>query len=222
MLYVSCFMILIVGLGNPGKQFEKTRHNVGFRVLDIFQKQRGFSAWKQNKKYRALISERKMGKQKTILAKPQTYMNKSGLAAKSLIENCKPRHRRIGEPTEVSALKTPTPKGRGADRSVGFENLFVVHDDIALPMGKIKISKGRGSAGHKGIESVMKELGSKDFVRFRVGTGPLPPKESLHQFVLETLRPAEEKKMRQVILVAATALNDATVMGISDAMNLYN
>ena len=116
-------MILIVGLGNPGKKYQKTRHNVGFRVID----QLGFLSLKE-----------------VILVKPKTFMNLSGKSVKNL-------------------LKTYHLKP---------SNLIVIHDDTDLPLGKIKISKNRGAAGHKGVESIIKEMGTKNFVRLRVGVKP--------------------------------------------------
>ncbi|MBI2625066.1 MAG: aminoacyl-tRNA hydrolase [Candidatus Nealsonbacteria bacterium] len=130
-------MILIVGLGNPGKEFFGTRHNLGFEVLDQFAKENEFPDFKFSKKFNADVSK----KGEIILAKPRTFMNNSGKTVKPL--------------TTYYSLPTT--------------NLFVVHDDLDLPLGKIKISKGRGSAGHKGVQSIIGELKTKDFVRFRIG-----------------------------------------------------
>jgi PTH1 family peptidyl-tRNA hydrolase len=127
-------MILIVGLGNPGIKYKRTRHNIGFRALDEFQKENDFPDFKFSKKFNALISKKDIGKKKIILAKPQTFMNKSGQAVKKI--------------TTYHSLPTI--------------NLVIVHDDIDLPLGKIRIVKKRGSAGHKGIESIIKELGRKN------------------------------------------------------------
>jgi len=144
-------MILIVGLGNPGKKYEKTRHNVGFRVVD------------------------ELAKQKTrefIIAKPQTFMNNSGKAIKALLNFYK---------TEP-------------------ENLWVIHDDIDLPLGKFKISKGRGSAGHKGVESIIKELKTKDFWRIRIGICPKTGKpKQVEKLVLQNFTKEEEKTLKEVI-----------------------
>jgi len=144
-------MILIVGLGNPGKKYEKTRHNVGFRVVD------------------------ELAKQKTrefIIAKPQTFMNNSGKAIKALLNFYK---------TEP-------------------ENLWVIHDDIDLPLGKFKISKARGSAGHKGVESIIKELKTKDFWRIRIGICPKTGKpKQVEKLVLQNFTKEEEKTLKEVI-----------------------
>lgn len=153
-------MILIVGLGNPGKKYEKTRHNVGFRVVD------------------------ELAKQKTrefIIAKPQTFMNNSGKAIKALLNFYK---------TEP-------------------ENLWVIHDDIDLPLGKFKISKGRGSAGHKGVQSIINELKTKDFWRVRIGICPKAgkPKE-VEKFVLQNFTKQEEKTIKEVIEGAIQTISD--------------
>ena len=117
-------MILIIGLGNPGKKYKMTRHNVGFRIVDEFAKKHSFSDFYFSKKTSAEISKGAVSDQEIILAKPQTFMNLSGKAVKLLINFYK-----------------ITPPG-----------LVVIHDDIDILLGKIRISKGRGAAGHKGVE----------------------------------------------------------------------
>lgn len=133
-------MLFIVGLGNPGEKYKNTRHNIGFRVIDEFREKNNFSEFRISQKFNAEISKGEIAGQSVILAKPQTFMNNSGKAVKSLLRN-----------------------------------LFVIHDDIDLPLGKIKIVKNRGSAGHKGVESIIKELGTKNFIRFRIGISPEKP-----------------------------------------------
>lgn len=152
-------MTIIVGLGNPGKKFEKTRHNVGFRVIDELSKQkmRGF-----------------------IIAKPQTFMNNSGKAVKAL----------------VNFYKTKP------------EDLWIIHDDLDLPIGKIKVAKGRGSAGHKGVESIIKELKTKDFNRLRIGTCPQTGKpKHVEEFVLQNFTKQEEKILKEVIKQVITEID---------------
>ena len=157
-------MILIVGLGNPGKKFEKTRHNVGFRVVNEFAKKNNFPDFKISKKFNALISEGEFNNEKVILAKSQTFMNLSGKAVKKLVSSFR---------FQVSGL-------------------WVVHDDIDLPLGKIRIVKNRGSAGHKGVESIIRAINSKNFVRFRIGILPKTGKpKNLEKFVLQ--KPSKAK-----------------------------
>lgn len=142
-------MYLIIGLGNPGKKFQNTRHNIGFRVVDELPKRKDF-----------------------IIIKPRTFMNQSGKAVKALVKFYK----------------------------IKLENLWVVHDDIDLPLGKIRISRGRGSAGHKGVESIIRELGTKEFWRVRIGVCPRAGKpKNVEKFVLQKFTKEEEKILKEVI-----------------------
>ena len=155
-------MIIIVGLGNPGKKYEKTRHNVGFRVIDELTK----------------IKTRKF-----IIAKPQTFMNNSGKAVKALVSFYK----------------------------IKPENLWIVHDDIDLPIGKIKTAKGRGSAGHKGVQSIINELRTKDFNRIRIGICPKTGKpKSVEKFVLQNFTIGEEKFIKEVVEGAIQTISNIT------------
>ncbi len=168
-------MIFIVGLGNPGKTYERTRHNAGFLALDAFAKEHGFPAFKLSSKSKAFISEGEVDSQHVILAKPQTFMNKSGVSVRSLLK-------------------------QGG-------KLIVVHDDIDIPLGTVKVSKDRGSAGHKGVESIMEELKSKDFTRIRIGIQPLLGKpENVEDFVLQKFSPEEMPAIRGDIQEAAGAI----------------
>lgn len=188
-------MILVVGLGNPGKQYEKTRHNVGFLVLDAFRKKHKFSDWKFIKKYNSLVSEGEIDWQKILLVKPQTYMNRSGEAVKKLTSN----------------LQLIT------------NNLWVVHDDIYLPLGSIKISVGRGSAGHKGIESVINALKTKNFVRFRIGTSSNQAgTKNIKNIVLKPFSKHEKRIIKYIISTATQAITEAILHGTQKAMNIYN
>lgn len=153
-------MKLIIGLGNPGKKYEKTRHNVGWLAIDYIRDNiEGFSNWKKDKKSNSLIAALKNNNgtmeqwnNELILAKPQAFMNNSGLAVKSLVTRYLPR-RQAGK-----LLVT---------------NLIIIHDDIDLPFGKFKIQSNRGPAGHNGVKSIIEHLGTKDFTRVRIGI--LPP-----------------------------------------------
>jgi len=163
-------MILIAGLGNPGDQYSETRHNIGFLIIGGLAKENSFPEFKLQKKFQAETSEGVINNKKTILAKPQTFMNNSGQAIKALVEYYKT------------------------------ENLLVIHDDIDLALGEIKISKNRGSAGHKGIESVINYLGNKDFTRIRIGICPKAGKPaSVESFVLEKFSAEEQKKLANII-----------------------
>jgi len=167
-------MILIVGLGNPGKKYQKTRHNIGFRVVDELKS---------------------LNLKRVILVKPKTFMNLSGKAVKSLMTKYK-----------VPPL-----------------NLWVIHDDIDLPLGKIRISVGRGAAGHKGVESIIKELGTKNFVRFRIGICPKAGKpKNIEKFVLQKFNKKEEKLVKEVIKKTTQAIEFSLKEGLEKAMSKYN
>lgn len=167
-------MILIVGLGNPGRKYQKTRHNLGFRVIDEL----GF-----------------LKDKKIILTKPKTFMNLSGKAVKSLMTKYK-----------VPPL-----------------NLWVIHDDIDLPLGKIRISKGRGAAGHKGVESIIKELKTKNFVRLRIGIQPKTGKpRNPEKFVLQKFTKGEERIIKEVIKKSVEAIEMVLKEDLEKAMSKFN
>src|SRR5579863_2309192 len=155
-------MFIIVGLGNPGKKFEKTRHNAGFMVLDFFAHKNEFPEFEISKKYESLVSE----KNDVLLVKPQTFMNDSGRAVKEVLKNSK------------EAM------------------LVVVHDDIDVPLGKIKFSKDSGAGGHKGVDSIIQHLGTKDFIRLKIG---VKTDESLaEEVVLKKFTKEEQKILRSL------------------------
>ena len=208
-------MIIIIGLGNPGKKFENTRHNVGFMVLDKFAEKNNFPEFKLQKKYSAEISERNFGEQTLLLVKPQNYMNKSGEAAKKIIKKY-----RIGKFNEN--LKEPY-----GEQAMKIENCIVVHDDIDLPIGKIKIAQNRGSAGHKGVESIIKELKTKGFTRLRIGINPehsyAPTRRSsAEKFVLQKFTKDEQKILDKTISKTADALDFILKEGLDKSMNEFN
>lgn len=131
-------MKLIIGLGNPGEQYKKTRHNLGFAVIDTLARELEIDNWRFEKKFNALISEANIG-EKIILAKPQTFMNESGLSVKSLTDYFSP------------------------------EYILVIHDEMDLPLGEFKLQENRSSAGHKGVQSIIDFLKSQEFNRLRIG-----------------------------------------------------
>jgi len=155
--------MIIIGLGNPGEKYNKTRHNIGFEIIDQIKETNNFPNFKLSKKFKALISE----KDKVILVKPQTFMNLSGQSVKAI----------------ASFYKT--------------KDLIVIHDDIDLTIGKIRISKNRGSAGHKGVESIIKEIG-KDFTRIRIGVQPKTGKPiNTESFVLKKFKKQELEEIKK-------------------------
>ncbi len=201
-------MILIVGLGNPGKKYEKTWHNLGFTALNNLQsKIESFLNWRKENKFMSEISEGKIADEKIILAKPLTYMNNSGRTVKSLTKY----YNALSDISSEAHYKLKT------------SNLFVVHDDIDLSFGKIKIVKGREAAGHKGVESIIENLGTKDFVRFRIGIQPQKGKpKNVEKFVLQKFNKEEEKIVKEVIEKTVQAVEIVIKEGVEKAMTKYN
>jgi PTH1 family peptidyl-tRNA hydrolase len=175
--------ILIIGLGNPEKEYEKTRHNAGFLFVDYFfekyQDEFGFSDWKLDKKLKSEISIGKNGKEKIILLKPQTFMNLSGEA--------------------VAAAKKYY--------KVRLENLVVAHDDIDLLLGKYKISIDSSSAGHNGAQNIIDLLGTKDFARIRIGVDNRGDKKiPTEKYVLGKFTAGEMKVILKLLPSASNEL----------------
>jgi len=188
-------MKIIIGLGNPGKKYQKTWHNIGFLILDKFQKKENFPAFKISKKCNALISEKKINNEKIILFKPQTYMNESGKAVKKIIDFYKASE----------------------------DKIIIVHDDVDLLREKIKISKARGSAGHKGIESIFKETNKQGFVRIRIGINPSFKKtKKAEDIVLKKFIGEEENTAKKIIKKGAEAIKFLLEKGVEKTMTKYN
>jgi PTH1 family peptidyl-tRNA hydrolase len=167
-------MFLIFGLGNPGKKYQFSRHNIGSRVVG------------------ELTS---LDLTNVILAEPTTFMNESGKPAKSLMK----RH----------ALKA--------------DKLIVIHDDLDIVLGEIKIAKNRGPAGHKGVGSVIKEIGTKNFIRFRIGIRPKTGKpRNPEKFVLQKFSKEEEKIVKQVIEETTEAVKFLLEEGLERTMSKFN
>jgi len=188
-------MKLIIGLGNPGKKYEKNWHNLGFMVLDLLAENLSAEKFKTNKKFEALISQTEIEKQKIILAKPLTFMNLSGQSVKKLMAFYK--------------LKNT--------------DLIVVHDDLDLPIGKIRIVKNSSDGGHNGIKSIIEELGNKDFMRLKIGIASetlktIPPPD----YVLTNIQPKEEKLINGTLKTATEAIKDLILTTPQQAMNKYN
>jgi len=188
-------MHLIIGLGNPGEKYKETRHNMGFAALEELQRKNNFPDFRFSKKFNAEISEGSLDKERIILAKPQTFMNSSGKSAKPLLNFYK-------------ASKT---------------FLAVIHDDIDLPLGRMRIVENRSSAGHKGVESIIKELRTKNFVRFRLGICPKAGKpKNPEKFVLQKFNKEEKNIAKEVMKKTAEAVGMTTKEGIEKAMSSYN
>jgi peptidyl-tRNA hydrolase, PTH1 family len=193
---------VIVGLGNPGEEYESTRHNVGRMVLDYFAKKHAFSDWRDDKKAKARVSRGVLDRTIVALVEPDTFMNKSGSAVVKFVKSVK-----------------------------AAERMVVVYDDLDLPLGRIKLSFDRGSGGHKGVESVMRGVKTKKFVRIRVGVSPHTAggklkKPSGEEVVIDFILARFKQSELADLNVSIKHANDALEMIIKDsypnAMNFYN
>ena len=185
-------MKVILGLGNPGKEYENTRNNAGRIAAEYFSSENDL-AFEFDKKSNSFVAEGKIGKNKITIALPETFMNKSGMAAAKLV---KPRKE--------------------------LKDLIVIHDDLDLPLGKIKISYGKNSGGHKGVESIMRALKTKKFVRIRVGiSGKKKPPNTL-KFIIGKFKPDEQKILKKVCKKISEALNILITESLDKAMSICN
>lgn len=183
---------LIVGLGNPGREYRETRHNIGFMVLDRLGEVIDCKLIKVQSK--AIIGIGKIDGQKVILAKPQTFMNLSGQAVIALMHFYKV------EPSR----------------------LIVAHDDVDLPFGQIRIRPGGGSAGQKGIGSIIEKLGSQDFARLRMGVGRPPGQSEAADYVLKSFNKSDMEFLPEFVNRGAEGLKAFIIDGIDNAMNKFN
>jgi peptidyl-tRNA hydrolase, PTH1 family len=185
--------LLVVGLGNPGAEYARSRHNVGAEVVEVLAQRHGGSL--RRGRERALSGEVRIAGQRVALAFPQTYMNLSGESVALLV-----RRHGITDP----------------------ERIVVVHDELDLPLGRIKLKKGGGLAGHNGLRSIKAHLHSDDFLRVRIGIGKPPGKEQGADHVLRRPSKAVRTELDVVIEEAADAVEAILADGIDVAMNRYN
>ena len=193
----------VIGLGNPGKTYEGTRHNSGREAVLCFAAKQGIEPFAYNKKADALTTKSKIKNQKSkkitdiLLVLPETFMNKSGSAMAKLFRAKKEN-----------------------------KELIVVHDDLDLPLGKIKISYGKNSGGHKGVESVMRALKTKKFVRIRIGicqaSGKKPDQKKLLNFIVGKWKPAEQAIIKKSFKRASQALETIITDSLDRAMSEFN
>ena len=192
-------MKLIIGLGNPGRGYAHNRHNIGFMCLGDFARKQGIRFDRKRGKARTGIGE--VAGEGVILAKPQTFMNLSGESVSRLVS--------------------------GFD--IALDDLLVVHDDLDLSLGKIRLRRGGSSGGHKGVDSIISSLGSQDFPRLRVGIGRPASSENhsengegIISYVLSDFTPVEKQIVAQVIPRVSEAMLYLLTEGLSAAMNRYN
>lgn len=185
-------MKLIVGLGNPGTLYARTRHNVGFRVIDRLGDQWGVSV--NRRKWDALIGEGRIRGEKVVLLKPQTYMNRSGMAVRPVVDYFQ----------------------------LDVDDLVVVYDDLDLPPGQIRLRLKGSAGGHNGMKSVIQHLGTEQFKRVRIGIGRPEPPQAVTDYVLEPFTRDEEKIVDEALDRAVDAIRCWTESTFLEAMNRYN
>ncbi|MBA7502697.1 Peptidyl-tRNA hydrolase [subsurface metagenome] len=192
-------MKLVVGLGNPGKAYARNRHNVGFRCLNYFAKLHSIRF--DRRQCQARVGTGELGGEKLLLAKPRTFVNLSGKAVSRLVSK----------------------------HNVPLGDLLVIHDDLDLPLGKIRLRPGGGSGGHKGMESIISVLKNEDFPRIRVGIGrpqvgglSNTGEDVIVSYVLSDFTPQEEELIKSVIASVAEAIDCFLNQGMEVAMSRFN
>ncbi len=185
-------MYLVVGLGNPGKEYYDSRHNVGFLAVDELADRMGIKLTRQG--FSSLYDTGTICGSRVLLMKPLTYMNKSGVAV-----------------SQASNFY-----------NIDSENIIVIHDEMDLPLERIKIKKNGGSAGHKGIKSIIHNLRTDDFPRIRIGVGKPVHKGDAVNHVLSSFSDSEKQRLEKIIVSAGDAVEKVISSGIVQAMNEIN
>ncbi len=191
-------MRIIVGLGNPGDKYTAVRHNLGFTIVDEFRHKHNLGKWQNEAKFKSEIVKT----DNLVLARPQTYMNNSGMGVKLLADYYKIPH----------------------------EDVILIYDDLDLPLGKIKVRLGGAAAGHHGVESVIEHLGTDEFIRIRLGIGNLRTQSAEHKgqhvnaekFVLEPFLQKEKSQVKHMVKKALDALQVLLEKGLEYAQSQYN
>ncbi len=186
-------MKLIVGLGNPGREYEMTRHNLGFMLIDRLLTRAGGRRFRSESS--AKVAEVALAGQRVLLAKPQTYMNLSGDAVRPLLD-------RYGE-------------GKPA-------NLLVASDDVALPFGMIRVRERGSAGGQKGLKSIIERLGTQEFARVRLGVKPDHPLDDLSRYVLSPIRNRDREQLEETLERAVDAVTVILSEGVERAMARFN
>jgi PTH1 family peptidyl-tRNA hydrolase len=185
-------MYLIVGLGNPGAEYERTRHNLGFMLIDKLAAEAGGAV--KRSECRSLIGRALIEDKRAMLVKPQTYMNLSGEAVGCLTKKY-----------ELNA-----------------DSVMVISDDLALPFGSIRLRQRGSAGGHNGLKSIIGALGTNEFIRLRIGIQPEHPLSDAKTFVLNEFNRSETESLPQLLARAAEAVHSVLGDGIARAMSLYN
>ncbi|MCD6256837.1 aminoacyl-tRNA hydrolase [Candidatus Aerophobetes bacterium] len=185
-------MKVVFGLGNPGREYRRTRHNIGFLVLDTFAERHNVKLDQYN--FQSLTGKLKINGEEVFLVKPLTYMNLVGSAIGDIYRNL----------------------------NIKIKDIIVINDDADLEFGRIKIVRKGGDAGHLGVRSIIQNLGSEDFPRIRIGIGRPSQQIELKEYVLQEFTPKEWEMIKPVILKAAEATETIILKGIEEAMINYN
>lgn len=184
--------VLIVGLGNPGREYQHTRHNIGFQAVDALAADLGISMTRMQ--FKAVTGSGNLEGIRIILAKPQTYMNLSGTAVGALLK----------------FYKLP------------LDRLLVIHDDLDLPFGSVRLRPGGGSAGQKGLGSTIERLGTQAFPRMRLGIGRPPGQMDSKAYVLQEFSASDQALLQEVMEQAVQAAREFALNGLDTAMNKFN
>lgn len=195
-------MYTIVGLGNPGEEYVATRHNIGWRAVTHFVKEAYLPNFVRSSTFNALLSEGVVDNYDVGVLLPTTFMNNSGSSVQKYL----------------------------SERKSDASKLIVVHDDVDLPFGKIRISVGRGGGGHNGVGSIIESLNTQEFIRLRIGVAKIsflggvvrPHGDRLADFVLGTFTRSEEKEIPELLAHVHTAIMYILKEGVVEAMNVYN
>ena len=185
---------LIVGLGNPGSKYDKTRHNIGFEAVDALAKSWQVS-WQENRRFQGLFAEGLSPKNSKIrFLKPLTYMNNSGQSVRAVIDWYK----------------------------LSPQSVLVIYDDMDLPVGRLRMRLSGSAGGHNGMKSIISHLGKQDFPRLRIGIDKSTPEKETISHVLGRFSPKESKVMSEVLQLVVDAVELSLFQGVEKAMSLYN
>lgn len=185
-------MYAVIGLGNPGREYENTRHNIGFNTVDLLADRNGIDINKI--KFKSVYGKGRIGNESVLLLKPQTYMNNSGISVLELYKYYK----------------------------IPIENILVVVDDIDIDFGAVRIKRKGSAGTHNGLKSIIYHLQRNDFPRIKIGVGSPPPEWDLADFVLSRFQNKEEKTIKESIEVACESIETIIKEDIDKAMNKFN
>lgn len=184
---------LVVGLGNPGPTYASTRHNVGYLVADVLAARTG-GTWKKHRSGRADVIEGRLAGERAILGRCRSYMNESG-----------------GPVSTLAKFYDVEP-----------DHLVVIHDELDIDYGMLRVKLGGGDNGHNGLKSIRQSLGTGDFLRVRIGIGRPPGRQSVHDFVLKPYSPAERKDLPTYVEEAADAVESLMTRGLEPTQSAFN